>query len=59
LEYDIGNVTIPEVDAFTYVTLSKVEKHVPYGELVGTKECMMSQLQRCTNQGFMTEFNCI
>ena len=39
LERIIGNVVIPEVDAPTYVALSKAEKHVPYGELVGTKEC--------------------
>jgi len=40
LEYDIGNVTISEVDACTYVVFSKAEKHVPYRELVGTTECM-------------------
>jgi hypothetical protein len=34
----IGNVVISEVDALTYVVLSKVEKHVRYRELVGTRE---------------------
>jgi hypothetical protein len=37
----IGNVVIPEVDALMYVALSKAAKHVPYGELVGTTECIM------------------
>jgi len=50
LEYDIENVIISEVDAHTYVILSKAEKHVPYGELVGITECM-SQPGCCTNQG--------
>jgi hypothetical protein len=34
-----GNVAIFEVDALMYVILSKAEKHMPYGELVGTTEC--------------------
>jgi hypothetical protein len=40
LEGMIGNVVISKVDALTYVVLSKVEKHVPYVELFGTKECI-------------------
>jgi len=28
------------MDAVIYVVLSEVEKHVPYGELVGTTECI-------------------
>ena len=32
------NSVICEVDALTYVVLSKQETHVPYGELVGTTE---------------------
>jgi hypothetical protein len=36
-----GNVVISEVDAVMYVILSKAEKHVPYGELVGTTKCIM------------------
>jgi hypothetical protein len=38
LEQKTGNVVISEVDSFTYVALSKVEKHVSYGELVGTTD---------------------
>jgi hypothetical protein len=37
-----GNVVIFEVDAFVYVVLSKAKiKHVTFGELVGTAECIM------------------
>jgi hypothetical protein len=36
-----GNVVISEVDAVMYVVLSKAEKHLPYGELLGTTECIM------------------
>ena len=32
------NVVISEVDRLTYVVTSKEEKHVPYGELVGTTD---------------------
>jgi len=32
----IVNVVISEVDGLTYVALSKIEKHMPYGELVRT-----------------------
>jgi hypothetical protein len=31
-----GNVLMSEVDTRMYVVLNKAEKHVPYGELVGT-----------------------
>jgi hypothetical protein len=34
-----GIVVISEVVALMYLVLSKAEKHVPYGELVGTTEC--------------------
>jgi hypothetical protein len=34
-----GNVFISEVGAVMYAILSKAEKHVPHGELVGT-ECV-------------------
>jgi hypothetical protein len=34
-----GCVVISEVDALTYVILSKAEKHMPYRELIGTAEC--------------------
>jgi len=33
-----GNVVISEVYALVYSVLSEAEKHVPYGELVGTNE---------------------
>ena len=33
-----GNVVIFQTDALTYVVLSKAEKHVTYGDLVGTTE---------------------
>jgi hypothetical protein len=32
------NVFMSDVDARMYVVLSKAEKHVPYGELVGSTE---------------------
>jgi hypothetical protein len=32
-------VVMSKVDALMYVVLSKAEKHVPNGELVGTTEC--------------------
>jgi hypothetical protein len=35
-----GNVVVSEVDALTYVVLSKAEKHAPYGKLAGTTECI-------------------
>jgi hypothetical protein len=38
LEPMTGNVVKPEVDALMFDVLSKAEKHVPYGELVGTTE---------------------
>jgi len=34
------NVVIFEVDALTYVVLSKAQKHVPYGESVDTTKCI-------------------
>ena len=40
LEWMIGNVVISEVDAVMYVVLSKAGKHLPYGDLVGTTECL-------------------
>ena len=36
----IGNVVISEVDGLTYVALRKIEKHVLYGKLVRTTECI-------------------
>jgi len=34
-----GNVFMSEVDVLVNVVLSKAEKHVRYGQLVGTTEC--------------------
>jgi hypothetical protein len=34
-------MAMSEVDAVMYVLLSKTEKHVPYGELVGIISCLM------------------
>jgi hypothetical protein len=55
LENDFGNddwkVVISHVDALKYVVLSKVEKHVPYGEFVGTTQ-RITLYPRCrTNRG--------
>jgi hypothetical protein len=41
LEPMICSVVIFEVNALIYVVLSKAEKHVPYGEVVGTTECIV------------------
>jgi hypothetical protein len=38
----IGNVIVSDVNALMYVILSQAEKHVPYGEPVGTTECITS-----------------
>ena len=47
----IGNVVISEVNALKYVVLSKLEKHVPYGELVGSTKCITLYLRCRTNRG--------
>jgi len=36
-----GNVITSEVDALMCVVLSTVEKHIPYGKLGGTTECII------------------
>ena len=36
-----GNDVTSQVDFLMYVVLSKAEKHVPYGELISTTECIM------------------
>jgi hypothetical protein len=46
-----GSVVISEVDALMYVVLSKAEKHVPYGELVDTTECIALYTKCRTNRG--------
>jgi len=35
-----GNFSISKVDDLTYFVLNKTEKYAPYGESVGTTECM-------------------
>ena len=35
-----GNNVTSEVEAHTYVFLSKAEQYMPYGEIVGTTECL-------------------
>jgi hypothetical protein len=55
----VGNVIISEVDARTYVVLSEVDKHVPYGELVSTREFLTLYTRCRTNRGRLAEFNCI
>ena len=44
-----GNIVISKVDALMYVILSMAEKHVLYGELVGTTECVMLRIMHHTN----------
>jgi len=39
LEKITANIVITKVGALVYVVLSKKEKHVTYGETVGTTEC--------------------
>jgi len=36
----VDNVVISEADSLMYVVLSKAKKHVSYGELVCTPECI-------------------
>jgi hypothetical protein len=40
LEPMTGYVVISEVHDLMYVILSKAVKHMPYGELIGTAECI-------------------
>jgi len=50
LEAMPGNVT-SKVDALMCVILSRSEKHVQNGELVGTSECIILKLRCRTNRG--------
>jgi hypothetical protein len=45
-----GNVAISEVDAPMYVVLNMAEQNVPYGDLVGTRECITLQTRCRTNR---------
>jgi len=49
LESIAGSVT--SVVDVMYVVLSEAEKHVPYGELVGTTECMTLYPRCRANRG--------
>jgi hypothetical protein len=40
LEWIIGNFVISKVDTLTCVIVSKAEKPVPFGGLIGTTECV-------------------
>jgi len=40
METITGYVVLSNVDALAYVVLSRAETNVPYGELVGAKECI-------------------
>jgi hypothetical protein len=40
-----------EMLLYVYVLLSKAEKHVRYGELFCTTECVSLQMSCCTNRG--------
>jgi len=44
-------VVISEINAVMYVALTRVEKHVRYGELVGTTECITLQPRCRANRG--------
>jgi len=35
-----GNLDMSDVDAVMYVVLTKAGKYVPYGELLGSVECI-------------------
>lgn len=45
------NVIMSKVDALMYVVLITAEKHVPYEELVGTRECIMPKLRSHSKRG--------
>jgi len=36
-----GNFVMYGVNALTYIALNKAQKHVPYGELVCTTDCII------------------
>ena len=46
-----GNVAISEVDTCMNVVLSKTEKHVSYGELDGTTQCVSLNTRCRTDRG--------
>jgi hypothetical protein len=58
LETMTGNVVISEVDAlmYSYVVLSKVEKHLSYEVLFGTSECVTLYPRWRTTRGRSNRF---
>jgi hypothetical protein len=46
-----ANVVIDVVDAFMYVVLSEAEKHVLYGEIIGSLECVTLYSRCRTSRG--------
>jgi hypothetical protein len=59
LERVTGDVVISEVDAVTYVVLSKAAKHMPYGQSVGITLCITFYPKCRKNEVVITEFNCM
>jgi hypothetical protein len=51
LELMNGSVVISEINSLMYVVLSRLQKHVPYGELVDTTEHITLQPRCCANRG--------
>jgi len=49
-----GNVVTSKGDTLMYVVLRKAEKHVLYGKLAGTLECITLQPRCRINQGHYT-----
>ena len=47
----IGHVVMSAVHAAVYFALNNAEKYVPYGESLGTTECVMLYPRRRTNRG--------
>lgn len=56
MERVIGNVVIFEVDAVMYVALRNAEKHMLYGELVRTTQCITLHTWSRTNRGRYAQF---
>ena len=46
-----ATVGVFQVESLTYVVLSRAKKHVPYGESVGTTECITLYPRCRTNRG--------
>jgi hypothetical protein len=59
LEKMTAKIVINEVGVLVYNVLSKEEKHVPYGETVGTTECTTLYPRCRTKWVHITRFNCV